>query len=335
MAATIRDIKEKTGLSLATISKYINGGHVLPENKEKIEAAIKELHYEVNEIARGLVTNKTKTIGIVVFRIESLFNGTLLHYIGNVLREKGYGLLICDSCDDEQIEADNVKFLIGKKVDGIIAIPVSDHFAFWESARQRNIPVVLIDRSIEDAACDCVKIDNRNVARQAVEYLIAKHHEKIAVICSGKEYTGIERYKGFMDAMDEAGYKVPESYYKPGVHSVEHGYDSMKALLDLEDRPTAVFMTNYEITLGAVMALQESEYSCPKDISVLGFDNLLLTHLVEPKMSMVVQPMQELAEKAAEIILQRIEGKAEEKPIEIVLNTQMAEGDSVRDLKEN
>lgn len=335
MAATIRDIKEKTGLSLATISKYINGGHVLPENKEKIEAAIEELHYEVNEIARGLVTNKTKTIGIVVFRIESLFNGTLLHYIGNILREKGYGLLICDSCDDEQIEADNVKFLIGKKVDGILAIPVSDNFSFLESARQRNIPVVLIDRSIKDAACDCVKIDNRNVARQAVEYLIGKHHEKIAVICSGKEYTGIERYKGFMDAMNAAGYKVPENYYKPGMHCVEHGYESMKALLELEERPTAVFMTNYEITLGAVMALQESKYSCPKDISVLGFDNLLLTHLVEPRMCMVVQPMQELAEKAAEIILQRIEGKAEEKPIEIVLNTQMTEGDSVRDLWEN
>lgn len=334
MAATIRDIKERTGLSLATISKYINGGNVLPENREKIEMAIRELHYEVNEIARGLVTNKTKTIGVVVYRIESLFNGTLLHYIGNILREKGYGLLICDSCDDEKIEADNVRFLIGKKVDGIIAISVSDNFAFLESAKQRNIPVVLVDRSIKDASYDCVKIDNRTVARQAVEYLIEKHHKKIAVICSGREYTGIERYKGFVDAMDAAGYRIPEHYYRPGVHSVEHGYDSMKALLELEDRPTAVFMTNYEITLGAVMAMKESQYCCPEDISVLGFDNLLLTHLVEPRMCMVVQPMQELAEKAAEIILQRIEGKTEGDPIEIVLNTHMAEGDSVRDLDE-
>ncbi len=94
MPATIRDIKEKTGLSLATISKYLNGGNVLPENRVRIEAAIKELHYEVNEIARGLVTNRTRTVGVVVYSVESLFNGTLLHHIGNALRKEKYGILI-------------------------------------------------------------------------------------------------------------------------------------------------------------------------------------------------------------------------------------------------
>ena len=96
--ATIKDIKKKTGLSLATISKYLNGGNVLPENRIKIEEAIKELNYEVNEIARGLVTNRTKTVGVIVYSVESLFNGTLLRYIGSELRKAGYGLLICDSC---------------------------------------------------------------------------------------------------------------------------------------------------------------------------------------------------------------------------------------------
>ena len=92
MAATIKDIREKTGLSLATISKYLNGGNVLPENREKIEDAIKSLHYEVNEIARGLVTNRTRTVGVVVFSVESLFNGILLHHTGDILRQAGYGL---------------------------------------------------------------------------------------------------------------------------------------------------------------------------------------------------------------------------------------------------
>ena len=94
MPSTIRDIKERTGLSLATISKYLNGGNVLPENRTLIEEAIKELHYQPNEIARGLVTNKTRTVGVVVYDIGSLFNGTLLRYIGQALRKERYGLLI-------------------------------------------------------------------------------------------------------------------------------------------------------------------------------------------------------------------------------------------------
>ena len=116
MPSTIRDIKERTGLSLATISKYLNGGNVLPENRTLIEEAIKELHYQPNEIARGLVTNKTRTVGVVVYDIGSLFNGTLLRYIGQALRKERYGLLICDSNNNEEIEAENIRFLLRKNI---------------------------------------------------------------------------------------------------------------------------------------------------------------------------------------------------------------------------
>lgn len=325
MAATIRDIKQKTGLSLATISKFLNGGNVLPENRKKIENAIQELHYEVNEIARGLVTNKTRTIGIVVFSIESLFSGTMLRYIGDVLRKKGYGLLICDSCNDERIEADNIRFLLGKKVDGMIIIPVSDRSDFLAPAKQRNIPVVLLDRSIDGAECDSVRIDNRTAARKAVRKILQEGNTKIAVIYSGKEYTGLERYKGFCDVMEENGLTIPKSYRKRGVHSIEHGYDSMKELLELMEKPEAVFMTNYEITLGAIMALQESEEYSLKDFFVMGFDNLHLTHLVDSKIHMVVQPMRQLAENAAELLLKRVEGEDREAHMEMVLEATLEE----------
>ncbi len=325
MAATIRDIKEKTGLSLATISKYINGGNVRPENRVKIEAAIEELHYEVNEIARGLVTNKTRMIGVVIYSIESLFSGTMIHHIGEALREKGYGLLICDSCNDERIERDNIQFLVGKKVDGIIIIPVSNNGVFLEPAKQRKIPVVLLDRSVQGEELDCVRIDNRKAAKQAAEVILRNHHEKIAVIYSGKEYTGMERYKGFQAVMKKAGLSIPETYRKMGVHSIEHGYDSMKELLELEDKPTAVFMTNYEITVGAIMALQESEKYSLKDFFVMGFDNLLLTHLVDSHIYVVVQPMQELAKRAVKLLLDRIEGELEGPPLELILGTSIEE----------
>lgn len=335
MPATIRDIKAKTGLSLATISKYLNGGNVLPENRIRIEAAIKELHYEVNEIARGLVTNKTRTVGVVVYSVASLFNGTLLHHIGNALRKEKYGILICDSCNDEKIEAENIRFLMNKKVDGIIVVPVSRKSDFLKPAKDAGVPVVLLDRSLRDMEFDCVKINNRITAFRAVNLLLENNHKKIAVICAdnSNECTGYERYLGYMDAMEQAGLSVPAEYRKMGSHSIEFGQKSMRELIELDNRPTAVFMSNYEITLGAVMALNESGIRCPEDISMLGFDDLILSHLVKPQMYMVVQPMKEMSEKAVEILLHHIRSKEEELPVEIIMSAKIAEGDSIAKLE--
>lgn len=333
MPSTIRDIKDKTGLSLATISKYLNGGNVLPENKVKLEAAIKELNYEVNEIARGLVTNKTRTVGIVVYSVESPFSGQLMHFISENLRKSGYGMLICDSCNDEELEKKNVKYLLSKKVDGIIVIPVSNKSSFLAPAINADIPIVLMDRALSDGVFDCVKIDNRMAVVRAMSTLLANNHKKIAVIASEKEYTGRERFNGFMEAMKQAGLDVPPEYIRRGNHSLETGYKNMKELLDLKNRPTAVFMDNYEITLGAMMAINESQYKCPDDISVMGFDDQVIFHLIEPPVYMVEQPVKEMGEKAVEILLHRIKTGTSALPMELSLCTSLKEGRSIKKLK--
>lgn len=330
MPATIRDISKETGLSLATISKYLNGGNVLPENRVKIEEAVEKLHYEVNEIARSLVTKRTRTIGVVVYSVECAFNGSFLHYVNNILNKKGYGLLICDSSNDEKKEAANIKFLLNKKVDGIIVTPVSMDSDFLKPAKAAEVPVVLVDRALKESGCDCVKIDNREAALNAVNLLIKNNHKKIAIISSAREYTGIERYKGYRDALSQAGYTVPTSYQKKGIHAMEYGYESMKQLLKLKDRPTAVFMTNYELTLGAVMAVNESSHvNCPEDISMLGFDDMILSHVIQPRMYMVVQPIKEMSEKAVEQLLKRIDGN-EDISIEMNMNAHIKRGNSIK-----
>lgn len=333
MPATINDIKQRTGLSLGTISKYLNGGSVRPKNQEKIEEAIKSLHYEVNELARGLVTNRTKTVGVVVYSIESLFNGTLLRYIGEKLRKKGYAMLICDCSDDSAVQKKNIRFLLSKKVDGILVIPVGHADDFLIPAKEANVPVVLLDRVLQGGSYSCVRIDNRGAASRGTNFLLENGHQKIAVISSACEYTGMERYEGFMEAMRRAGLEVPESYQKRGVHSIEFGHQSMRELLELPERPTAVFMTNYEITLGAVMAVNESVYHCPKDISMVGFDNLLLSNLVEPRIYTVVQPMREMAERATELLLRQLEHGDEFVQEEVILGTRIEAGNSVLKLK--
>lgn len=332
MPATIRDIKNKTGLSLATISKYINGGNVLPENKVKIEKAIKELHYEVNEIARSMITNKTNTIGVCLFSVESPFSGQIMHHISETLRRFGYGLLICDSCNDEKIEEENIKYLVGKKVDGIIVLPQSDSSSFLAPALRSNIPVVLVDRALSDGNFDCVKIDNQMAVQRAMDSLISNNHKKIAIITSDSEYTGRERYIGFMNAMSRAKLEVPKEYQKFGIHAVQTGYRCMKELLELSNRPTAVFTDNYEITLGAMMAINETGVKCPDDISLLGFDDQVIFHLTEPTIYTVSQPLSLMSEKAVEILLDRINNGAAQIPMEISLHTSLHEGKSIKKL---
>ena len=330
MAATMHDVKDKTGLSLATISKYLNGGNVLPENKILIEKAIKELNYEVNEIARGLVKNKTKMVGVMVHDIECYFSGKLLHYIGQELRKFGYGMMICDSCNDEEIEAQNVKFLVSRKVDGIIVVPVNIKGGFLKPAKKSGIPVVLVDRFCEDEEFDYVGIDNKTAAFRAVDVLLKNNHRDIAIIASDVEYTGIERIKGYEEAMRQAGLEIREEYIKKGRHSTEVGYEKMKKLLVMERRPTAVLMGNYDTMLGGVLAVNASEISCPEDISLIGFDALLITGVVRPSWYMVVQPMEGICEKAVELLMGRIQKGDDGAPVKIYYGTKMQEGESVR-----
>ncbi|MBQ9360964.1 MAG: LacI family DNA-binding transcriptional regulator [Lachnospiraceae bacterium] len=330
MAATIKDIKAETGLGLATISKYLNGGNVRDENRQKIEEAIKKLDYHPNETARSLVTKRTKTVGFIVHNIAINFSGVLLQHASAYLHERGYGMMICDSNLDAKQEAENIRFCLDKQVDGILLMPVSDNPAVLAPTVRAEIPVVLLDREIESDAFDCVTIDNKNAAERATDYLIDNGHNSIAVIHS-EEYTGNERFKGFLSSMEKAGVKVPKQYiYSAHVHSTELGYNSMKALLKLRERPTAVVTTNYEVSLGVIMAMNEEGIRCPEDISLIGFDELILPMVMRPKLTLVAQPMEDIATEGARILLKRIEEGNDFPRQRMSLYAALKEGESVR-----
>jgi len=332
MAATIHDIAKMTGLAPATISKYLNGGNVRPKNKEAIEKAIATLHYEVNEMARSLVTNKSRLIGVLVYDIECSFASKMLHFLGIECRKQGYGLLICDSSNDEVQESQNVHFLVSRKVDGIIVFPHSLSGSFMKPAQEAGIPIVLLDRAFTDTEYDCVCIDNRLSAAKAVRQLMENNHQKIAFIGSNEVYTGIERLKGYQDAMHSGKLHVPEEYVICGRYSFEFGYTSMKKLLELPDRPTAVLLANYDTVFGAVFAINESSFKCPQDISLIGFDDLLFTKAISPSMRMIIQPMREMCEKAVEMLFEHINSHKEALPLRITFSTKISSGDSIRQI---
>lgn len=330
MAATIKDIRAETGLGLATISKYLNGGNVRSENRQKIEEAIKKLDYHPNETARSLVTKRTRTIGFVVNNIASNFSGVLLQHASAYLHERGYGMMICDSSLNEKQEEENIRFCVEKQVDGILMVSTSAEPDFLAPAVRAGIPAVLLDREIRSDSFDCVTIDNCNAAERAADFLISCGHRRIAVIHS-EEYTGNERYKGYLASMEKAGLSVPEEYVcSAHIHSAELGYKSMMKLLKLENRPTAVLTTNYEVSLGVIMALNEQGIGCPEDISLIGFDELILPMVMRPKLTLVAQPMEEIASEGARILLKRIEEENSFPPQRVSLYASLKEGESVR-----
>ena len=332
LASTIKDISAETGLALATISKYLNGGNVRQENREKIEAAIKKLNYQPNEMARALITKRTRTIAFVVNVISSQFSGVLLKYAGEMLRRQGYSMMICDSNHDQELEEENIRFCLSKNVDGILLLPVRKDGAALAAQIADQVPVVLLDREMTGGFFDCVTIDNREAARRAADYLLERGHRKIAIIHS-MEYTGYQRFLGFRDAMRDAGISVPDEYIHSGLmHSTELGYEHMKQMLRLPDIPTALLTSNYEVSLGVVMALNETGMKCPEDISLVGFDELVLTLVMKPRMTVVSQPMEEICREAVRLLLGRVEGEKDASPRRISIYADLKTGESVRRL---
>ena len=330
LPATYKDIQRLTGLSLSTISKYFNGGNVKDENRRAIEHAVEKLDFHRNEYARGLKSKRSKTIGVLIPELNSTFNTAIIADIEDILRMHGYGTIICDCRLDGRIEKEALEFLLSKMVDGIITIPFDKAGEHLNMARMRNVPVVLVDRLVTGYRTDAVILENEGAAETAVEEFAANGHKNIALLCGPSGiYTMGARLAGFKKALLKNQLDLCEEYVISTELSVGGGYKGVKRLLNLRKPPTALVCANYEITLGAIIALNESGVKIPSDLSVIGFDNLMLSQIVKPKLTMVVQPMREIAENAAGIMLDRLKQKSLPEPKIVTLNATLVKGNSV------
>jgi LacI family transcriptional regulator len=334
IAATIKDVAKYTGLSIATISKYINGGNVLEENKKIIDEAIKALNFRVNEMARGLKTNKSKTVGILIPNLEKVFCTSIVSNIENILIKHGYSTIICDYKEDIELEKNKLKFLVSKMVDGIIIMPLGEDGSIIQETIDEGVKVVLIDRALKDVECDVVLVDNLNSSYDAVEEFIIKGHKRIGIISGPKEvYTAEERLKGYYRVHDDYSMEVDEALIKYGDYNIDSGYELLNELLREENPPTAVFVTNYEMTLGAIMAINENNIVVPEQLSIIGYDNLQMAKIIKPPLSIVVQPMKAIGETAAELILKRLNDDTGNFPARYRLKTEMLIKESVKRLE--
>lgn len=335
MIATYKDIQKETGLSLSTISKYFNGGSLREKNVKAIEAAIKKYSYRRNDFARALKTHKSFSIGILIPELTITFDTTIISGIEQILRKKGYSTIICDCRRDKDIEVESLRFLLDKMVDGIITVPCNKSGEHLQMARDRNVPVVMIDHLTSGFKTDAVIVDNRKAGEIAVTEFQEYNHKKIAIICGPKNtYTMDERMNGFINTLNSRGITAESSYIKRGSMTVDGGVKMMKELLLLNDPPTAVFCVNYELTLGAVIALNETGKKIGEDISLIGFDNIMmLSQLVVPTLSIITQPMDKLSVFAAKLMMEKLENPDDSTYKTIECNINYVKGGSVKRLE--
>ena len=327
---TIKDVAKLAGVSTATISKYINGKSVKEKNRVRIEEAIKTLDFKANSLARGLKTNKTLTIGVLIPSLENIFATSIVSHIERILLQSGYSTIICDYNQDMRLENDKFDFLMSKYVDGIIIMPLGITEDRIQNAVEKEIPIVSIDRPIQNKECDVVLVDNMNASYNAVEQFITRGHKEIGIICGPEHiYTVQERLKGYMRVHEDYEMRVNTENIKFGDYEVQSGYDLMMEFLKTEAVIDAVYVTNYEMTIGAVMALNEMNIKIPDELSFIGFDNQQLAKVIKPNLTIVVQPIKQIGECAAEIILKRLKGDKINYPSMLRLKTEILIGDSI------
>ena len=333
MAATMKDIARRTGLGLATISSYFNGGNVREKNRIKIEEAIEELHYEVNEVARGLKTNATRTIGVVIPELNNTFCAEIITGMEDVLRSHGYATIVCDCRTDKKLEREAVEFLIRRRVDGIINMPVDEEGNHLKRFQKMVKPIVLIDRKIQGIDCDSVLVDNKKAAEDAVRYFIGRGHRNIGIIGGPEEvFTAQERMAGYYKALESAGIPVRESLIWHGDYTIQGGVRGLEELVQNNPEMTAVFVTNYEMTMGAMIGVNELGIRIPEQLSMIGFDNLQFARACNPKLTIVAQPTDGIAREVAKVMLNHLEnaGETSGELFSEKLETEIIAGKSVR-----
>ena len=331
IASTIKDVAKLAGVSTATISKYINGISVKEQNRVRIKEAIKILDFKVNSMARGLKTNKTMTVGVLIPSLENIFATSIVSHIEHILLQNGYSTIICNYHQDIRLENIKFDFLMGKNIDGLIIMPLGLTEDRIQNAVENEIPIVLIDRPTQNKVCDVVLVDNMNASYNAVEQLVIRGNKEIGIICGPMHiYTAQERLKGYMRIHEDYGMPVDDKNIKLGDYEIQSGYDLMKEFLILEHPIDAVLVTNYEMTIGAIMAVNEMNVKIPDDLSFIGFDNQQLAKVIKPNLTVVVQPIKQIGECAADIILKRLKGDKTNYPCMLRLKTEILIGNSIK-----
>ncbi len=308
-----------------TVSRVINdSGYISQETRERVEAAILELGYIPNALARGLRFKKTSTIGLIVTDITNPFFTTIARGVEDVANEHNFSVFFCNTDESATEEAQYVNVLTQKQVDGLLLVPTEQAAASIKFLNTHGVPFVLLDRRVPDMQVDIVRCDSEQGAYDLIRHLLDLGHERIAAMGGSFKITSsIDRVQGYQKAMREAGmdHEAHRVYFTS--FSVEGGYQAAKQALSEPQRPTALFAANNFIAIGAFRALREAGLKVPDDISLVSFDDLPAPIVLDPFVTIVEQPAYEMGRQATSLLFQRLNNEGPDEPQDIVLPTQL------------
>jgi DNA-binding LacI/PurR family transcriptional regulator len=302
---TIYDVARLAGVSTATVSRALNGtGHIAPATHATIEAAVEQLGYRPNTIARSLVMRSTQTIALLLPDITNPFYAALVSGIQQTALAHGWTMLLCTTESDAEREEHYLGVLRAKQVDGVLVdglVLPSDRIARFV---EDGFPIVCLDRDIDSRSIPVVQVDNRLGGRIATRHLIDLGHRRIAHVTGAGEL-GIsdERLAGYRDALTEVGLPVDFQLVEEGRFTDEGGHDAARKLLEREPDLTAIFAANDLSALGVLNAMAEVGKRVPEDVSVVGFDDLHLSAYTSPPLTTIRQPAIAIATLATEILI--------------------------------
>ncbi|OIJ17426.1 LacI family transcriptional regulator [Anaerobacillus alkalilacustris] len=311
--ATIYDIAKKTGFSITTVSRALNNyPDVGAKTKKIILEAVEEMGYYPNSIARSLTTKKSWTLGVIFIEhlgvgIKHPFFSAVIQSIKQHVEKIGYDLIFLSENIGEE-KKNYLDHALHRGVDGIIVVCTKYDDPEVVKLMDSKIPSVVIDLHSDKSSV--VYSDHFLGSEMAVEHLYSLGHRKIAHISGHQStYAGIERIKGFKHATGKFGLNIPSTFIvEGGYFSYEGGYNAMKQLIELGDRPTAVYAAGDMMAIGAINAINDHGLNCPQDFSIIGFDDIELSRYTNPKLTTIRQDTDLIGENAARVLLDQING---------------------------
>jgi LacI family transcriptional regulator/LacI family repressor for deo operon, udp, cdd, tsx, nupC, and nupG len=309
--ASLTDVARHAKVSIATVSRVINNSDkVVPETCALVHKAMAELGFKPNRVARRLRQKGgfRHLLGLIIPDIQNPFFAEMARGVEDVAYANKFAVMLCNSDEDLKKEEFYIDVLQSESVDGIILPPISERDPVVLKLIESGVPVVTVDRSLTHRAMDKVEVDNRRGAFEAVDHLIKLGHRRIGLIAGRLNVsTSRERRLGYDDAMAAHKLPVAPEYIRGGDFKQASGLAMAEELLALPSPPTALFVLNNLMTVGALEAIHRRKLRIPKDIAVIGFDDLPWAEALDPPLTVVRQPAYEVGQAAAELLLKRLE----------------------------
>jgi len=320
------DIARRAGVAPITVSRVINNsGYVSQSTRERVEAAVKELGYVPNTIARGLRSKRTHTLALIVTDITNPYFTSMARGVEDVAGASNYTVIYCNTDESETKEEKYANMLAQRQVDGVLLVPSCGNAKTIKFLEANDINVVVLDRRISGVRSDIVCSDSVNGANRLVKLLIGLGHKRIAIVTGPKDVsTSVDRVIGYQQALAEAGLSENGMIYY-GAFNERSGYELTNQAMTQVQKPTAIFGANNYIAMGIIKALYDLKLDIPGDVSVVGFDDLPESIFMKPFLTVARQRAYEMGQLATELLLKRVSGELSQEhrelllPIEIIL----------------